>query len=86
MIADRSRTIPAMHMDATNGFQHVASNNYWSSTTVASNSSYAWAVSFNDGNDGWGDKTYGLFVRCVRDGQIVPSETFLIPTVMYLLQ
>ncbi len=75
-----------MHMDATNGFQHVASNNYWSSTTVASNSSYAWAVSFNDGNDGWGDKTYSLFVRCVRDGQIVPSETFLIPTVMYLLQ
>ncbi len=86
MIADRSRTNPAMHMDAANGFQNVASSFYWSSTTLASDTSDAWRVNFNKGYDSARDKTLSAFVRCVRDGQIVPSETFLIPTVMYLLQ
>jgi hypothetical protein len=42
---------------------------YWSSTTYASDSSYAWSVSFDYGFDYWGDKTGEYSVRCVRGGQ-----------------
>jgi hypothetical protein len=44
------------------------SNYYWSSTTYASDSSYAWLVFFDGGYDGWDDKTYEGSVRCVRGG------------------
>ena len=42
------------------------SSNYWSSTTIASNTSNAWDVNFNNGNDNWNTKTNDNYVRCVR--------------------
>jgi hypothetical protein len=42
--------------------------NYWSSTTYASNPSYAWVVGFLDGSPGATSKTNGNFVRAVRGG------------------
>ena len=42
---------------------------YWSSTTDASDTSYAWLVGFYDGSDGNDDKAYSYYVRCVRDGE-----------------
>ena len=44
----------------------VASNNYWSATTNASNTSNAWYVYFNNGNENWNDKSNSNYVRCVR--------------------
>jgi hypothetical protein len=42
---------------------------YWSSTTNASDSSYAWNVTFDDGDGYWSGKTDEYYVRCVRGGQ-----------------
>ena len=51
-------------------FQNVASDGYWSSTTLASGTSDAWYVYFfYGGYDGAYGKTYSGYVRCVRDGQ-----------------
>ena len=52
----------------SNEHLNVASNNYWSSTTLASDTSDAWNVNFNNGNDNANDKTNSNYVRCVRDG------------------
>jgi len=46
-----------------------ASNYYWSSTTNAGNSSYAWGVYFLNGGQGYRNKGNNLYVRCVRAGQ-----------------
>ncbi len=67
MIADRTTYNPAI--DAT--FESTAASVYWSSTTVASNTSYEWGVSFYYGNDAMFGKTGSHYVRCVRDGQII---------------
>lgn len=53
-----------------NGIENIASYNYWSSTTSASSSSYAWVVGFDDGDDAWSNKTNSNYVRCVRAGQL----------------
>ena len=50
-------------------FQNVTSSWYWSSTNVASDSSYAWFVNFRYGGGLWVDKSVSSFVRCVRAGQ-----------------
>ena len=65
-IADRGKRNPAID---TAYFQNVSSFNYWSSTTVVGGESNAWIVYFVNGYDGWGDKSFSLYVRCVRDGQ-----------------
>ena len=52
-----------------NEYLNVTSDNYWSSTTNASDSSNAWNVNFNNGNDNWNDKTNSNYVRCVRSGE-----------------
>ncbi len=54
-------------------FQYVASNGYWSSTTVASVPSFAWVVVFNFGDGDWYDEGFSFYVRCVRSGQLVTS-------------
>jgi len=52
-----------------NAFTDTMSSFYWSSTSVASNSSYARGVGFHDG-DGYNyDKSKDYFVRAVRGGQ-----------------
>jgi len=50
-------------------FANTASNDYWSSTTLASYSYAAWHVDFYYGNQGGNDKSVSYYVRCVRDGQ-----------------
>ncbi len=63
LLADRSIiSSPAI----SSVFTNVFSSNYWSSTTNASNTSNAWNVNFNKGNDNWNDKTNSNYVRCVR--------------------
>lgn len=49
----------------------VSSDAYWSSTTAtyANDSSYAWLVSFNSGDQHHGNKSNDYSVRCVRAGQ-----------------
>ena len=47
---------------------NVTSNNYWSSTTYAGDSSNAWNVNFNNGNDNVNNKSNSNYVRCVRGG------------------
>jgi len=49
-------------------FINVSSNNYWSASTVVSDSSITWIVSFNNGDDGWNSKTNENYIRCVRGG------------------
>jgi len=44
----------------------AVSNNYWSSTTYALNSTNAWNVNFNNGNVNNNNKTNNNYVRCVR--------------------
>ena len=46
-----------------------ASNYYWSSTTYAGSSSYAWNVDFDGGYQSNGSRSNSLYVRCVRAGQ-----------------
>ncbi len=50
---------------------YVVSDDYWSSTTDASNTSDAWLVNFNNGNDNWNNKSNTNYVRCVRDNDEV---------------
>ncbi len=45
---------------------NTQSNNYWTSTTYASNPTNAWNVNFNDGNTNNNNKTNANYVRCVR--------------------
>ncbi|RLA71984.1 MAG: hypothetical protein DRG24_04135 [Epsilonproteobacteria bacterium] len=80
MIIDKSRYDPAMMIN--NGFQHVVSLNYWSSTTFVDNTNYAWLMYFNDGRDSTISKaSYNKFyVRCVRGGEITPVNTSPIAT------
>jgi len=49
-------------------FTNVSSSNYWSATTLASDSSNAWNVSFSYGDDYWNSKTDEYYIRCVRGG------------------
>ena len=52
-----------------NHFQNTISSNYWSSTTSASNTSYAWSVDFSSAYTSYYRKDYSYYVRCVRAGQ-----------------
>ncbi len=64
-ITDDSRAYPAIDPIFTGAFV----SDYWSSTTYASYSDYAWRVDFSYGGVYGSPKYYGLYVRCVRGGQ-----------------
>ena len=64
-ISDRSKHDPTMDDE----FQNVASDYYWSSTTVLGDEGNAWIVSFYSGYGNWYYKPKNANVRCVRDGQ-----------------
>lgn len=49
-------------------FTNTQSYYYWSSTTYADITGYAWVVDFDDGLVYFGDKTYTSYVRPVRGG------------------
>lgn len=57
-------TLPVGHP-----FLNVPSSYYWSSTTCADNSVYAWYVGFYNGYVGYLVKSSNLYVRAVRGGQ-----------------
>jgi len=51
-----------------NPFQGVQTSFYWSSSTSAYFTTYAWVVSFDDGFVNYHDKSYSGCVWCVRAG------------------
>jgi hypothetical protein len=61
-ITDKKRYDPAIK----DIFNNTKSNWYWSNTQAKFNSSRAWIVNFDDGNDNWSNKSYDDCVRCVR--------------------
>ena len=65
-IVDDSKYNPAIN----NSFINFTSSRYWSSTTGAYYSSYAWHVNFYYGNSyDYRNAANELYVRCVRAGQ-----------------
>jgi hypothetical protein len=54
-------------------FPNTIASHYWSSTTDAGNSDYAWRVLFYDGNVAYSVKNNVYYVRCVRGGQTSQS-------------
>ncbi len=64
-IVDRSKSNPAI----VNGFVNTSSSYYWSSTTNADDSDYAWNVSIYNGNVDDYNKDSSNYVRCVRAGE-----------------
>ena len=46
-----------------------SSSYYWSSTTYAGNTGYAWYVLFYNGDQNFKGKSLNRYVRCVRSGQ-----------------
>ena len=46
----------------------MLSSDYWSSTTIAYNTSHAWSVCFNYGHDYSDYKSDSYYVRAVRNG------------------
>ena len=70
-------------------FSHTMSSGYWSSTTIAGNTYYAWLVSFNGGYVNNYNKSNSYYVRAVRgsrltsnlidnkDGTVTDTETGL---------
>ena len=53
----------------TQGFSNVQAGNYWSSSTYAYFTGYAWVVHMNYGSVGAGDRTGTYYVWPVRAGQ-----------------
>jgi hypothetical protein len=53
----------------TTYFPNTLSSYYWSSTTSARYSGYAWCVYFSDGGVSYGYKSVDSYVRAVRSGQ-----------------
>ncbi|MDA8140178.1 MAG: DUF1566 domain-containing protein [Desulfobacteraceae bacterium] len=66
MIVNAARYNPSVN---TNYFANTMPTYYWSSTTSAYGTDYAWYVGFNYGNDSFGAKSNGYHVRAVRGGQ-----------------
>ncbi len=64
-IVDRSKYNPAIN----SAFKNTVSDLYWSSTSRANDTNYAWVVPFGDGLTGYYTKYYSGYVRCVRAGQ-----------------
>lgn len=67
-LTDFSQTIPPA-LPSGHPFTNVQNAFYWSSTTLALNTSYAWAVSVEYGGENTGPKTSAIYVWPVRGGQ-----------------
>jgi hypothetical protein len=67
-LLDRSRVNPVLPATCPLADSTVASG-YWSSTTYAYDSDYAWNVYFDNGNVYGYYKSLNSYVRCVRGGQ-----------------
>jgi len=53
----------------TTYFPNIKSSNYWSSTTYADYTNFAWYVNFFNGHVDYDYKSSSYYVRCVRGGQ-----------------
>jgi hypothetical protein len=62
-ISDMTKANPAID-DAS--FPNTITSDYWSSTSLAAGSPYAWYVAFSYGDANRTDKTYNAHARCVR--------------------
>ena len=82
-ILDYTRYKPTIDLQV---FQHTAFedthfSNYWSSTTDAGNTYFAWVVAFDYGSAYGKNKDFNRYVRCVRGGQVPINPSII----MYLL-
>ncbi len=66
-LVDPTRSNPAL--PAGHPFTNVESYYYWSATTNAAATTFAWHVLFYDGNVGFDGKAGSFYVWCVRGGQ-----------------
>ena len=74
---DASQFNPSVTKDI---FDHISSDGYWSSTTeVDYTSKAAWTLSFNRGYAYPYSKSEDYYVRCVRGGQLEPSNLYSEP-------
>lgn len=64
-LVDYSRCSPTIN---TTYFPNTASSLYWSTTTSATNTNFAWGVYFDYGFNYMSNKNYRLYVRAVRGG------------------
>lgn len=63
------------HPAVTEGiFSYISSLDYWSSTTSATSAHAAWYVYFYNGYSDYSYKAKSNYVRCVRGGQLGPSN------------
>ncbi|SHO81366.1 hypothetical protein MNB_SV-15-932 [hydrothermal vent metagenome] len=62
-LVDRNISNPSL----SSSFEYAPIGNYWSSTTVESNSDKGWIIDFEYGNSGWLDKSSNAYVRCIRN-------------------
>ena len=62
-LVDYNKYKPAM---ATNFIDIKTDDYYWSSSKYANDSSQAWDVDFNGGNDRWYDKSLTYYALCVQ--------------------
>ena len=65
-IDDLSKYSPAIK---ENVFINISTSSYWSSSSHASSTNYAWAVYFDNGGTIYDAKDNSYLVRCVRTGQ-----------------
>ena len=66
-LVDSSQISPAL--PDGHPFTNVKFADYWSSTTSASNTNFAWRVYFSHGNVYYDSKSNSYYVRAVRSGQ-----------------
>jgi hypothetical protein len=68
-IVNRDEYAPGINTHFFPNTQYTQSSVYWLADTYAANKDYAWAVDFNDTNDGGVDKSWSGRVCAVRGGQ-----------------
>ncbi len=72
-LVDRSVS-PGPTLPAGHPFSNVQSSLYWSASTSAGNTSFAWEVGFYGGGVGTADRSLSFFVWCVRGGHGVDPQ------------
>ena len=66
-LVDPTQSYPSL--PSGHPFTNLQMAYYWSSTTAADNTGYAWSVDFGYAGVNSGNKNYGGYVWCVRGGQ-----------------
>ena len=74
-LVDYSRSSPAFPLGNPSPFPNAVSSRYWSSTSLAADTSSAWYIAFNDGGASNAKKNDSAFVRALRTAQAEPVTT-----------